>query len=106
MLGHFVIDEPATLQDACALLDEHGADAAVYAGGTELLPLMKEGLVAYSHLVNIKTIAGLDKIYWCLEFVEYLEHCKHGRPDASPATKDGKVLKQQKLPPLAQGPFL
>jgi hypothetical protein len=53
-----------------------------------------------------KTIAGLDKIYWCLEFVEYLEHCKHGRPDASPATKDGKVLKQQKLPPLAQGPFL
>lgn len=62
MLGVFEIHEPETAQDASALLAEHGWEATVYAGGTELLVLMKEGLVHYPHLVNIKTIPGLDSI--------------------------------------------
>jgi carbon-monoxide dehydrogenase medium subunit len=62
MLAPFRIHEPATVQDASCLLLEHGDEAAIYAGGTELLLLMKDGLVHYPHLVNIKTIAGLDQV--------------------------------------------
>ncbi len=62
MLGAFEMHEPATIEAASRLLTTHGADAAIYAGGTELLVLMKERLVHYPHLVNIKTIPGLDGI--------------------------------------------
>ena len=62
MLAPFQIHEPRTVQEASALLARHGDEAAVYAGGTELLVLMKERLVHVPHLVNIKTIPGLDQI--------------------------------------------
>ncbi len=62
MLAPFRIHEPTTVRDASLLLLEHGDAAAIYAGGTELLLLMKDGLVHYPHLVNIKTIAGLDQV--------------------------------------------
>jgi carbon-monoxide dehydrogenase medium subunit len=62
MLGSFDIHEPETVEEASQLLTEHGLDAALYAGGTELLVLMKERLVHFPYLVNIKTIPGLDGI--------------------------------------------
>lgn len=62
MLREFRIHEPQTVEEASGLLSEHGFEAAVYAGGTELLLLMKEGLVHYPHLVNIKTVPGLDEL--------------------------------------------
>lgn len=62
MLGVFTMHEPATVPEAAGLLARYGPDAVVYAGGTELLILMREGLVHYPHLVNIKTIPGLDRI--------------------------------------------
>ena len=52
--------EPETVADAVSLLGQYGIDAALYAGGTELLLAMKEGLLRYSHLVNLKTVPGLD----------------------------------------------
>lgn len=62
MLGVFEIHEPRSVAAASHLLTEHGPEAAVYAGGTELLVVMKDRLVHYPHLVNIKTIPGLDRI--------------------------------------------
>lgn len=62
MLRPFEIHEPATVMEASRLLAGYGEEAAVYAGGTELLPVMKEGLGHYTHLVNIKTIPGLESI--------------------------------------------
>ena len=54
--------EPETVADAVSLLGQHGAEAALYAGGTELLLAMKEGLLRYGHLVNLKTVPGLDRL--------------------------------------------
>jgi carbon-monoxide dehydrogenase medium subunit len=62
MLSRFAIHEPQTVAEASALLAAHGPEAAIYAGGTELLVVMKERLVHFPHLVNIKTIAGLAQI--------------------------------------------
>ncbi|MER3438476.1 MAG: 4-hydroxybenzoyl-CoA reductase, partial [Chloroflexota bacterium] len=62
MLRPFVIHEPRSVEEASALLAEHGPEAAAYAGGTELLVVMKEGLAHFPHLVNLKTIPGLRGI--------------------------------------------
>ncbi|MCB9450207.1 MAG: FAD binding domain-containing protein [Anaerolineaceae bacterium] len=62
MLKPFVIHEPRTPQEASELLNEYGWDATAYAGGTELLVVMKEGLTSYAHLINIKTIDAIDAI--------------------------------------------
>lgn len=62
MLGVIEIHEPKSVDEALALLTQHGEEATLYAGGTELLVVMKERLIHYPHLVNIKTIGGLNGI--------------------------------------------
>jgi len=62
MLRPFEVHEPSSVAEASQLLDRHGEDAAVYAGGTELIPVMRDGLAHYRHLVNLKTVPGLDRI--------------------------------------------
>ncbi len=55
----FEYASPKTKEQAVGLL---GPEAAVLAGGTDLLALMKDDVVAPKRLVNIKAIAGLDGI--------------------------------------------
>ena len=61
MLQPFHLHEPATPAEASGILERLGDDARVYAGGTELLLAMKQGLLRYGHLINIKRM-GLDAI--------------------------------------------
>ena len=61
MLQPFQLHEPTTVAEASGLLRRLGDEARIYAGGTELLLAMKQGLLRYGHLVNIKPI-GLDGI--------------------------------------------
>jgi carbon-monoxide dehydrogenase medium subunit len=53
---------PRTLEDAIALLQSHGDEAKLLAGGHSLLPLMKLRLAMVSHLVDIGRIEGLAYI--------------------------------------------
>jgi xanthine dehydrogenase YagS FAD-binding subunit len=54
---------PVTIEQAIQLLSIHGADAGVYAGGTDLLIRLKNRLTqAPSHLVDIKKIDNLRYI--------------------------------------------
>jgi aerobic carbon-monoxide dehydrogenase medium subunit len=62
MLRRFRLEEPESIEDASDLLARYGDSAKVYAGGTELLLVMKEGLIHYERLVNIKKIRSLDQI--------------------------------------------
>jgi aerobic carbon-monoxide dehydrogenase medium subunit len=62
LLRPFTLYRPETAEDACALLASLGEDAAPYAGGTELLLLMKLGLLRPPHLVDVKRIAGFRQI--------------------------------------------
>jgi len=62
LLRPFTLHRPETAEDACALLATLGEDAAPYAGGTELLLLMKLGLLRPPHLVDVKRIAGFGDI--------------------------------------------
>lgn len=62
MLAPFAIHRAGSVAEASSLLAEHGADAAVYAGGTELLAVMKDRLLEPALLVDIKAIPGLGDI--------------------------------------------
>ena len=61
MLRRFRVEEPESVMEASELLERFGESAKVYAGGTELLLAMKEGLVHYEHLLNIKKI-GFNEV--------------------------------------------
>jgi len=64
MLRPFELHQPSDVTAASALVGRYGDAATFYAGGTELLLIMKEGLVAYRHLVDLKTIPGLGEIVY------------------------------------------
>ena len=54
--------EPKTVAEACALLKQHAGEAKVFAGGSHLTILMKQGLYNPKTLVNIKKIPELKGI--------------------------------------------
>jgi carbon-monoxide dehydrogenase medium subunit len=62
MLRPFTLHRPSTLTEVADLLVEHHDDAVLYAGGTEVLLLMKEGLLRPRHLIDVKHVPGLDTI--------------------------------------------
>ena len=62
VLRPFKIHQPATVDDTVQLLGQFGEEATVYAGGTELLLAMKEGLLSYAHLLDVKNVDGLGQI--------------------------------------------
>jgi len=53
---------PKTLSEAISLLQKHGSDAKVLAGGQSLIPLMKLRLAAPSHLIDLNGIKELSYI--------------------------------------------
>lgn len=55
----FAYERPVTVAGAVALLDAHGADARVLAGGTDLIIRLRDGTVRPSLVVDIKRIAEL-----------------------------------------------
>ena len=61
-LRRFAIHQPKTIAEASQMLAAFGEKGRLYAGGTELLLAMKHDLLRYEHLVDVKTIPGLDKI--------------------------------------------
>jgi xanthine dehydrogenase YagS FAD-binding subunit len=61
-MNNFEYANPANLKEAFALLGNSYNDAAILAGGTDLLSMMKEYLVQPKRLVNIKNIKELQGI--------------------------------------------
>ena len=53
---------PETLDEAISLLEDHGPEASVLAGGQSLIPLMKLQLALPAYVVDINRIAGLADI--------------------------------------------
>ena len=54
--------EPATLDEAVRLLSEHGTQARILAGGTDLLVQMKMERIKPAVVISIRRIPGLDAI--------------------------------------------
>lgn len=58
----FTYHRPESVDEALALLAEHGDEAKVLAGGQSLLPIMALRLGRPEHVIDIGRIAGLDSI--------------------------------------------
>jgi len=62
MLPPFRLLEPTSVAEAATELGRLGEDAEVYAGGAELLLLMRNGLLQPGWLVNVKGIGAINVI--------------------------------------------
>jgi carbon-monoxide dehydrogenase medium subunit len=92
MLRRFRLEEPQSVAETSELLGRFGDSAKIYAGGTELLLAMKEGLVQYERLINVKRL-GLNQISAENGTVKIGALCTHYELELSPAI-------QQRLPSL------
>jgi carbon-monoxide dehydrogenase medium subunit len=95
MLRRFRLEEPETVQEVSELLGRFGESAKIYAAGTELLLAMKEGLVQYERLINIKAVKGMNEIKADNGAIQIGALCTHHQLELSP-------LLQQNLPALVK----
>ena len=88
MLRRFRLEEPESVQEAADLLSRYGDSAKVYAGGTELLLAMKEGLVHYERLINVKQLKGLNEVKLDNGTVSIGALCTHHQLESAPLLKE------------------
>jgi carbon-monoxide dehydrogenase medium subunit len=62
VIAPFEYHAPTSLDEALQLLERHGDDAHVIAGGTSLVLLMKQGLVRPAHVIGIRGVPDLAGI--------------------------------------------
>lgn len=64
MLKPFRLLRPTTAEEASRELTRLGDQAKIYAGGVELLLLMRHGIADAEYLVDVKRIPGMDHLTW------------------------------------------
>lgn len=95
MLRRFRLEEPESVAEVSELLGRFGESAKIYAGGTELLLAMKEGLVQYERLINVKKLTDIANVKVAGAAVEIGALCTHHQLEDSPVLKE-------KLPALVK----
>ena len=58
----FCYHAPESLENAVALLAEHGDEAKPLAGGQSLVPMLSLRLASFEHLVDLNRVASLSSI--------------------------------------------
>jgi len=86
---------PATVGEVLALLQEHGDEARVVAGGTALVTMMKQRLVLPGYLVSLRDVEGLDRIETASGAIRVGALVTHRQVEVSP-------LVAERLPVLAE----
>src|SRR5689334_16414433 len=61
-LPEFTLLRPRAIQEALEMLDRHRGEIQIVAGGTDLVPSMKQRLFAPRYLLDIKAIRDLAYI--------------------------------------------
>lgn len=88
MLRRFRLEEPESVAEVSELLGRFGESAKIYAGGTELLLAMKEGLVQYERLINVKKLTDIANVKVAGGSVEIGALCTHHQLEDSPVLKE------------------
>jgi carbon-monoxide dehydrogenase medium subunit len=60
----FRVLQPRSVGEASRALQLHGDAASIYAGGSELLLLLRHRLVEYDYLIDVKRIPDLREFRW------------------------------------------
>jgi carbon-monoxide dehydrogenase medium subunit len=94
VLQPFRVLTPDNIEQASAELVRLGDRAAIYAGGAELILLLRYGMIHAEYLINIKCINGLSEISWDGQTFQIGATVTHGRLETDP-------LIRERLPLLA-----
>jgi carbon-monoxide dehydrogenase medium subunit len=84
VLQPFRVLTPANIEQASAELVRLGEKATIYAGGAELILLLRYGMVHAEYLINIKGIDGLSEIRWDGRTVQIGATVTHRRLETDP----------------------
>jgi carbon-monoxide dehydrogenase medium subunit len=95
VLKPFRLVEPTTLKEAASELGRLGEEARVYAGGAELVLLMRHGVIEPGYLVDVKRIAALHGVTWDGTLVRIGAATTHTQVERDPIVR-------QRLGALAQ----
>ena len=92
MLRPFGLYQPSTVAEASEVLAREGRDASLYAGGTEVLLILKEGLLRVQSLVDVKRLPGLSDIRSENGHVVIGATATHRALESAPAIHEGCPL--------------
>jgi carbon-monoxide dehydrogenase medium subunit len=88
VLQPFRVLTPANIEQASAELVRLGERATIYAGGAELILLLRYGMVQAEYLINIKGIDGLNEICWDGQTVQIGATVTHHRLETDPLIRE------------------
>lgn len=94
-MNAFDYQAPRSVDEVLALLETHGDDARVIAGGTALVTMMRQRLVRPECLVSLRDVAGLGGIESAKGEIRLGALATHREVEVSP-------LVNERLPVLAQ----
>jgi carbon-monoxide dehydrogenase medium subunit len=88
MLSPFRLLTPASAREAAEALRDLGEPAKIYAGGAELLLLLRHQILEADYLVDIKHIPGLDRLAWDGRAVHIGATVNHHRLETDPLVRE------------------
>jgi len=95
--------EPTTIKKTLALLDKHGDDARVIAGGTSLLIMMRQRLLTPKFVISLGRIPKFDRItYNSKDGLRIGAGARHRDIELSPAVKKHYPLLHETFRKVAQ----
>ncbi len=99
----FDYQEPATLKKVFSLLDKHGNDARVIAGGTSLIIMMRQRLLAPKIVISLARIPKFDRIsYSPKDGLRIGAGVRHRDMELSPAVQKHYPLLHETFRKVAQ----
>jgi aerobic carbon-monoxide dehydrogenase medium subunit len=101
----FSLHQPATVDEAVALLAEGGDDAKVLAGGQSLVPLLNFRLARPDHVIDIGRVAGLADLRTEPGELVVGAMVRQSRAEASPEVAAHCPLLAAALPNVAHPPI-
>jgi aerobic carbon-monoxide dehydrogenase medium subunit len=84
----FQVIQPASVEEASRALRDYGEAARIYAGGTELLWLLRQRLVFCDYLVDVKRIPDLKQFEWNGGLLTFGAGITHRQAEQSPLVRD------------------
>jgi carbon-monoxide dehydrogenase medium subunit len=87
-MNSFDYQTPRTIDEALALLSEHGDEARVIAGGTALVTMMRQRLVQPGCLVSLRDVEGLGGIEASKGEIRLGALTTHREVEVSPLVKE------------------
>ena len=103
MRAKFEYLAPTSLDEACALLQEHEGDAKLLAGGTALVMWLRMGLLSPGYVIDLENVPGLDGItYDPADGLRIGAGVKHRDLELCPEVREHYPLLQETFYKVAQ----